>query len=144
MPTVFTASGERRELPEPHRWRFVPGGALMHSSGYEPPAVEVLDLDAGTTAEYPLPEGCDASGGPSTSPIWETPDTLVFSQPNRGSTRRVVRWHLERNAFEHFDLPETAGYRPFLIEPILAGQPDAPGRRPGGDDPEQLSDQVQR
>ncbi|MFE3173044.1 hypothetical protein ACFXPA_39945 [Amycolatopsis sp. NPDC059090] len=142
--TVFTASGERRELPEPHRWRFVPGGALMHSSGYEPPAVEVLDLAAGTTAEYPLPEGCDASGGPSTSPIWETPDTLVFSQPNRGSTRRVVRWHLERNAFEHFDLPETAGYRPFLIEPILAGQPDAPGRRPRDDDPEQLFDQVQR
>ncbi|MET9258974.1 hypothetical protein [Amycolatopsis sp. NPDC004079] len=148
--TVFTASGEQRALPEPHRWRFVPGGALMYSGGHEPPVVQVLDLAAGTTAEYPLPEGCDASGTPSTSPIWETPDTLVFSQPNRGSTRRIVRWHLERNEFEHFDLPEIAGYRPFLVEPILVrqadpGQPDAPGRRQlRGDDPERLSNQVQR
>ncbi|WP_116200215.1 DUF6042 family protein [Amycolatopsis circi] len=145
---AVTAPGERRELPQPHRWRFVPGGTRMFSFRGDPPIVELLDLATGTTAEHAMPDGCDVGDTPPTSPIWETPDTLVFSQPHRGSTRRVIRWDSARNAFEHFDLPEIAGYRPFLIEPVLVRE-DTPGRRPRGDDPERLPDagartQVQR
>lgn len=118
---VLGASGELRELPEPHRWRFVPGGTRMYSFRHNPPVAELLDLATGSVTAHPLPEGCDLGETVPTAPIWETPDALVFSQPHHASTRRVVRWHWRRNAFEHFDLPEIAGYRPFLIEPILVG-----------------------
>ncbi|MGW4399830.1 hypothetical protein ACWEHA_31465 [Amycolatopsis nivea] len=138
--TVFTASGERLAAPNPYRWRFVPGGTRMCSFRHDPLSVELVDLATGSTTQHLLPEGCDLSETGSTAPVWETPDTLVFSQPHHGLTRRVVRWHLRRNEFEHFDLPELAGHRPLLIEPILAGEPDAPGRRPRGDDPERAFD----
>ncbi|MGW7537345.1 hypothetical protein [Amycolatopsis sp. NPDC054798] len=150
---AFTVHGEHHEVPDPHRWRFVPGGARMYSFRYQPPAVELLDLSTGTVTAQSLPEGCDLGETVPTAPIWETPDTLVFSQPHHASTRRVIRWHVPGNAFEHFDLPEIAGYRPFLIEPILVGKPDAgqagapDRRRSHGDDPEQLpssASQVQR
>ncbi|WP_409465023.1 hypothetical protein [Amycolatopsis sp. GA6-003] len=119
--TVFAASGERLEVSQPYRWLFVPGGTKMYSFGSEPPVADLLDLATGTTAEHPLPEGCDLSDTMPTAPVWETPDTLVFSQPNHRSTRRVIRWLLRRGEFEHFDLPESAGYRPSLVEPILLG-----------------------
>lgn len=136
--TVFTAPGERREVPEPHRWRFVPGGTRMYSFGYDPPVAHLLDLATGTIGEHPLPDGCESGEAVPTGPVWETPDTLVFSQPHRGLTRRVVRWHVRRNEFEHFDLPDLAGHRPFLIGPILAGEPDAPGRRLRDGGPERV------
>ncbi|MEW2504733.1 hypothetical protein AB0878_30125 [Amycolatopsis sp. NPDC047767] len=117
---VFTASGERRRRVDTARGRFVPGGASMYSFRHNPLTLMVLDLTTGTITEHPLPEGCEVGEIPPTAPIWETPDTLVFCQPHHASTRRIIRWHLRREAFEHFDLPEIAGYRPFLIEPTLA------------------------
>ncbi|MET7991658.1 hypothetical protein ABZU76_12180 [Amycolatopsis sp. NPDC005232] len=117
---VFTASGERQRTVDTPRGRFVPGGASMYSFQHNPLTLMLLDLTTGTITEHPLPEGCEVGEIPPTAPIWETPDTLVFSQPHHASTRRIIRWHLRREAFEHFDLPEIAGYRPFLIEPMLA------------------------
>ncbi|WIX75391.1 hypothetical protein QRX50_28155 [Amycolatopsis carbonis] len=117
---VLTASGERRRIPDLQRGRFVPGGANMYWFRHNPSTLVLLDLATGTTTEHPLPKGCEVGEIPPTAPIWETPETLVFSQPHHASTRRVIRWHLRRQVFEHFDLPGIAGYRPFLIEPMLA------------------------
>lgn len=122
---VVTTSGEQLAAREPYRWRFVPGGTRMYSFRYDPPSAELLDLATGSVTACPLPAACDLGDTAPTAPVWETPDTVVFSQPHHGWTRRIVRWHVPRAEFEHFDLPEIAGYRPFPVEPILAGEPGA-------------------
>ncbi|MFI5615058.1 hypothetical protein [Amycolatopsis sp. NPDC051903] len=118
-PTAFTASGERRQTMGTPPGRFVPGGASVYSFRHNGPTVVLLDLATGTTTEHPLPAGCEVGETPPFAPIWETPETLVFSQPHHVSTHRIIRWHLRSGVFEHFDVPEIAGYRPFPIEPML-------------------------
>ncbi|QRP44751.1 hypothetical protein [Amycolatopsis sp. FDAARGOS 1241] len=118
--TVFTASGERRQTLDTQPGRFVPGGASLYSFQHTPPTLALLELATDTRTRHPLPAGCEVGEIPPMAPIWESPDTLVFSQPHHASTRRIIRWHPRRDAFEHFDLPELAGYRPFPIEPMLA------------------------
>ncbi|OAP19918.1 hypothetical protein A4R44_09349 [Amycolatopsis sp. M39] len=120
---VFTSSGERQEAAEPYRWRFVPGGGIR----------------SGTIR----PPWSWSTRPPGQPPSTRFPRGVTSAKPCRPhrSGKPPAPWSSpSRTAFGHFDRPEIAGYRPFPIEPVLAGGPDAPGRRPRGDDPERLPD----
>ncbi|MFB9687450.1 hypothetical protein [Amycolatopsis plumensis] len=109
-------AGVRTPLPSDRQYELAPGGELLYAFQYAPPSVWLLD--GGEPEEHPLPEGCDLSTAIPAAPFWETPTTLVFTG-ERGGRSRLVRWDLRSGRFDHFGLPEVAGYRPFAVQPIL-------------------------
>lgn len=117
---VETPAG-RVPVPADRLYELAPGGERLYAFQYAPPSAWLLDVGAAEPEEHPLPEGCDTSTSIPAGPFWETPGTLVFHR-ERGRTR-LVRWHMAHgrfDRFDHFDLPEIAGYRPFAIQPMLA------------------------
>ncbi|MDX3189812.1 hypothetical protein PV458_15520 [Streptomyces sp. MN03-5084-2B] len=114
-------AGARTPLPADRQYELAPGGELLYAFQYAPPSVWLL-APGGEPEEHPLPEGCDLSTAIPAAPFWETPTTLVFTG-ERGATRRLVRWDVGSDRFEHFDLPATAGYRPFAVQPVLRPGP---------------------
>ena len=118
---VQNPAGHRIPVSADRLYELAPGGEKLYAFQYAPPSVWLLDVGAAEPEEHPLPEGCDTSRSIPACPFWETPGTLVF-HGERGGRTRLVRWHLLHgrfDRFDHFDLPDTAGYRPFAIQPML-------------------------
>ncbi|MET8853417.1 hypothetical protein [Amycolatopsis sp. NPDC004625] len=113
-----TPDEERIAVPAGRRYELAPGGRRLYAFQYAPPSAWLLEVGTSEPQEQPLPDGCDTSTAIPAAPFWETPSTLVFHH-ERGAGTRLVRWHLQANRFDHFDLPALTGYRPFAIRPIV-------------------------
>jgi hypothetical protein len=45
----------------------------------------------------------------------------VVFQHDLGARTRLVRWHVDVGRFDHHDLPDFMGYRPFSVQPFFRG-----------------------
>jgi hypothetical protein len=117
---LHTPDGARITIPADRQYELAPGGEQLFAFDYAAHSAWLLDVGASAPEEHPLPEGCDLSTAIPSAPCWETPSTVVF-QHDRGGRTRVVRWHVRAGRFDHHDLPDFVGYRPFAVQPRLLG-----------------------
>lgn len=116
---LHTPGGDRLALPTDRQYELAPGGEWLFAFDYPAHSAWLLGVGASAPEEHPLPEGCDLSSAIPSAPFWETPGTVVF-QHERGIRTRLVRWHVREGRFDHHDLPDVVGYRPFAVRPLLA------------------------
>ncbi|WIX98319.1 hypothetical protein QRX60_30150 [Amycolatopsis mongoliensis] len=115
---LHTPAGDRIAIPLDRQYELAPGGEVLFAFDYPAHSAWLLDVGTDAPQEHPLPEGCDLSTAVPAAPFWETPSTVVFQQ-ERGGRTRLVRWHVRAGRFDHHDLPDLVGYRPFAVRPIL-------------------------
>jgi hypothetical protein len=115
---LHTPAGTRTAIPADRPYELAPGGEWLYAFDYPAHAAWLLAIGADAPEQHPLPEGCELSTAIPSAPFWETPSTVVF-QNDRGARTSLVRWHVRAGRFDHHDLPDLVGYRPFAVRPIL-------------------------
>ncbi|MEV7043389.1 hypothetical protein [Amycolatopsis sp. NPDC051061] len=115
---LHTPDGTRIAVPADRPYELVPGGVRLIAFDYPGHSAWLLDAGAEAPEEHPVPDGCELSTAVPSAPFWETPSTVAF-QHEKGARTRLVRWHVPAGRFDHHDLPELVGYRPFSVQPVL-------------------------
>ncbi|MFF5987656.1 hypothetical protein [Prauserella flavalba] len=119
---VLTPGCARLRLPQGEPVQLVPGGELVHTCRYAPPALETNEPGSGARTAIALPEGTQTSTSVPTGPVWEDRHTALFTAEGLRAVRGfsgLVRCHVPTGALEHVPLPSSLGYRPFLVRPVL-------------------------
>jgi hypothetical protein len=100
-----------------------PGGRRFYSFRYEPPAVTLFEVAAGTENPqvYWLPPGTRVDTAGPLAPAWEDEHHLLFvmDHPRPPLDAAALRLDVRNGALERMPLSPDAGYRPMLVRPLL-------------------------